>query len=364
MENIKTLYKISNTNKVQVWRGWTEGNKVVVEHGNLDGKQRTDSYEAIGKNIGKSNETAPEQQALLELEAKYVDKVDNKHYRYSIEEAKVVKEDCTQPMHLVNYKDHSHKVKFPCYVQPKCNGSRVTFKNFKTYNKKGREEECKVQSMYNYIHRLNLNFDAEVYCHGMSLQDIRSAWTKPNENSDKLKFYVFDVPEKNEPFKERVEMLLDILDLTTLLGGDKIVVLTPTVVHSQEALDTYYEKQLKEGYEGIIIRNVDGIYEFGKRSNDVFKRKPRYDTEAKVFEVTKDKKGEGVLKARLSDAFNNVEVKGKMKGTHEERLYENQLQYLDQWVTLSYEELSNKGIPTKPVFHEPRKCDDKGEPLE
>ena len=364
MNSAKTLYKISNKNKVQVWKCWVEDNSVVSEHGTEGGKLSQSSYSVSGKNIGKANETTPQEQAVVELMAKYTDKIKNKHYRYTVEEAQAFKDDCKTPMRLVNYKDHSHKVKFPCYVQYKFNGSRVEVMEETVYNKKGVVEKCKVEHLQTSINKLGLDFDSEVYAHGMSLQEIRSAWTKPNENSHKLKFVIFDVPKKGLTFKERIEDLLDLSDCIMLLGLENIQVCLPKLVHDQEELDEYYKQALSEGYEGIVITNTDCMYEAGTTSNDKFKRKPRYDTEAKVFEVNIDKLGEGVLKAKLSDKFNNVVVKGKMKGTHEERLYENQLQYIGQWVTLSYEELSNDGVPTKPVFHEKRKCDDTGEPLE
>ena len=364
MDTSKTLYKVNNKGTIQTWKGWVEDSFVVVEYGALDGKLRQDTYEALSKNIGKANMTTPQEQAIVEVAAKYIDKVDNKHYRYTIEEAKAFKEDCKTPMRLVNYKDFSHKVVFPCYAQYKFNGSRVEVMDRVVHNKKGVVETCKVKHLQESINSLGLDFDSEVYAHGLALQDIRSAWTKPNENSHKLKFVIFDKPKAGLTFKERIEDLYDLVDCITILGLDNIQVCLPKLIWDQEELDDYYEQALAEDYEGIVIRNQDGMYEFGTTSHDVFKRKPRYDTEAKVLKVTIDKLGHGVLHTVLSDAFNNVKVKGKMKGSHEERLYENQLQYVGQWITLEYEELSNKGIPTKPSFQEPRKCDDTGEPLE
>ena len=51
-------------------------------------------------------------------------------------------------------------------------------------------------------------------------------------------------------------------------------------------------------------------------------------------------------------------------GKRYERDYETMTSLIGKWITFSYEELSEKGIPTKQVGEEERKCDDQGRPLE
>jgi hypothetical protein len=53
-----------------------------------------------------------------------------------------------------------------------------------------------------------------------------------------------------------------------------------------------------------------------------------------------------------------------MKGDHASRMYEVQEQFIGQWVTFDYEELSIDGCPTKGVVRETRLCDTAGNPLE
>ena len=69
---MRTLYSKDNKGDLRVWSIYTEGSEVVVKYGKLGGKITEKRYTAEGKSIGKSNETTPEQQAILEAEAKYV----------------------------------------------------------------------------------------------------------------------------------------------------------------------------------------------------------------------------------------------------------------------------------------------------
>ena len=53
-----------------------------------------------------------------------------------------------------------------------------------------------------------------------------------------------------------------------------------------------------------------------------------------------------------------------MKGDHASRMHEIQEQFIGKWVTFKFEELSEKGVPTKPVVEETRLCDTSGSPVQ
>lgn len=61
----------------------------------------------MGKNIGKLNETSPEEQAILEANAKIVKKLDEGYFK-SIEEAN--NGDVILPMLAKDFKIEEHKV--------------------------------------------------------------------------------------------------------------------------------------------------------------------------------------------------------------------------------------------------------------
>jgi len=402
------IYKIDNKDKVRVWKAWEEGSKVFVEHGVLDVKLQQSVYTAEAKNIGKVTETTPEQQAVIEVTALYEDQITNQHYRRSVEEAQEVKDANLIPRKILNYKDGWKKLPDRCITSVKLNGSRACIINGQLYSKIGRPEEVTHKLISEGIKLANANgfgdLDCEVYAHGLSLQRIRSAWLKPvktskevcevtnkrfnlkgsarikcvteaikrlgydpNQDAQKLKLYVFDIPAKDETgYRGRLE---EVERFKTLVQTYPIL---QNVFEFCEYFDTMSHEERVEklkdvhsqGYEGLVHYDPEGVYEFGKRSSNTQKAKLRLDSEALVIDVTKDKSGQGVLLLKANDSMDNVEFKAKMKGEAESRSYEKQSQYIGKWVNYQYEELSDKGVPTKPVVICERLCDDSGRPLE
>lgn len=364
-----TLYKIASNGSVQIWKGWVSGSEVTVEYGKLDGKQIQSTFVAQPTNVGRSNERNSVQQAVFELDALYKAQVDNKHYRPTLEEAHA-RNNTLIPMKLQNYKDHSTKIKLPCWVQRKFNGSRRTYYNGEFLSKIGRVEVNKIEVLGNELKLLGLDCDGEVYCHGMSLQQIRSASLKTNENTKKLKLVIFDVPNEHLTFEERIESLKMIKLQISDLGLKHLEVELPILINNSEELEEFFNNTIADGYEGIVLRNQGSLFESGKRSYDTQKWKPRYDNEAFCYDVEICKNGDGKLKLRACNELDNVEFTAMMKvsrrdGKSYPRDYQSMVsECKDQWITFSYEELSDKGVPTKPVAECLRKCDLNGSPVE
>lgn len=105
----------------------------------------------------------------------------------------------------------------------------------------------------------------------MSLQSIRSAYLTPKEDTLSLEYWVYDVPVAGIPFEER-RKLLDKRNMIVFEKGLSFVkVVLGVLVESEECGDVPYNKHLLDGYEGSVYRNVDGLYDFGKRSSNMIK---------------------------------------------------------------------------------------------
>lgn len=121
------LYKLTSSNKVQIWTIYTVKNKIIIVQGQQDGKKQR--YEEIikkGKNIGRANETTAIQQAEAEAKAKWEHK-HNKDYHINIKDCKkkvkIANKGGYLPMLAQDFKKHSDRhLKYPCYVQPKLDG--------------------------------------------------------------------------------------------------------------------------------------------------------------------------------------------------------------------------------------------------
>ena len=69
------LYKYTTLGQVQSWQIFTSGNTYWTEEG-INELTKSDPTVCVGKNIGKTNETSPEEQAKLEAQAKWQKKID------------------------------------------------------------------------------------------------------------------------------------------------------------------------------------------------------------------------------------------------------------------------------------------------
>lgn len=411
MNEALKLYRVSSTGKMLVWSCWSEGKDVVSASGELEGKLTPHRYTAEAKNVGRANETTAEEQAQIEVITSYTHQKDNKHYRYSQEEAVVVHENNRIPRKLHNYKKFEHKLPEACYSLVKYDGSRACVVEGSLYSKIGRKEEIKVAHLRRAVEEMDTyglaNFDAEVYAHGLSLQRIRSAWLKPvktdkeiikmandrmkkkgndlkcgdlgaavavlgyNPNDDalKLRFYIFDIPVLGVPFKERRATLRKVFPSMDTLAPDCFKLATAYLTGSSKGRLSLRNDVVLAKYEGLVHISPEDMYSFDEKVYTALKDKPRYDAEALVTGVVKDKAGNGTLILKAADVLDNVEFKCVMKvdrrdGKSYPKDYESMIALVGSWITFSYEDLSDSGKPTKPVGELVRVCNAAGEPLE
>lgn len=354
-QNNPTLYGKDSKGNIKEWSVYTDGATVTVAHGRLGGKITTKSYEAEAKNVGRSNETTPAEQAESEALAKWTKQLKRGYY-HTIEEAKA--HEPFTPMKCQDYKDFSHKVKFPGYAQYKLNGLRSMINDDgECLSKAG--EVYKLPEHWKRIPEFiqedfGYPLDGEVFAGlgVMSLQVINGAWKKYKPGiTEQLGYYVYDIPVPDLPFKKRVEFLKDLVEMIANAGlEDLIHVVHSEYIENQEQLDAFYAKALADKAEGIVYRNEDGMYEFGKRSYDVIKRKPRGTMEVKVTDMVVDKNGDGVLTGiTKDDKIVEFLMRKDSHPTINYRKAENAIKLIGQFVEIEYEELSDAGVPTKPV---------------
>lgn len=356
MIEVTNLYGKDSKGSLRVWYGYADGSDVVVQHGKLGGKLTEKRYTAEPKNVGKANATTPEQQAVLEVEAKVTKQLKSGYFR-TIEEAEAFVE--FTPMKAHNHNKYAAKIEYPCYMQPKLDGFRLMIdKDGQAWSKQG--EPLELPSHWVGVKEFAIacgGLDGEVYAGliadgGLSLQAIRSAFLTPDEvNTPKLKYFVYDIPDANGlKYYERLNKLAD-----NMYDAPASVVVVQTVsVSSEEIADEYHNEWTSQKYEGSICRNMDTVYEFGKRSYGLIKRKDAQDAECKVLSVRIDKNGDGVLQCEClnGDQAGNI-VDFLMRKDADEsinyRKYENAITLIGKTVMYKYEDLSDDNIPLKPI---------------
>lgn len=349
-----TLYAKDKSGGLKVWSVSTDGASVYVQHGKLGGKQQVKETVCEAKNVGRSNETTPEAQAEIEALAKWV-KQTKKGYFATQEEALAYVSK--KPMKAHDYKDYKDRVKYPCYIQAKLNGLRALSEDGNGIQSKSGEAYKQPKHWEKHLDTILESFgcvDGEVFEKyakqgGLSLQKINSAFKKPNEDTHRLKYWIYDVPS-DLPFSERVKRLECLSGFIKEYGLSTMQVVETKLVHSEEEGDEFYNYVLWLGAEGVVYRNLDGTYEYDYRSYNLIKRKPRPDAEARVLSVEKDKNNWGILTCELK---NGVQFKVQMRvdshPTINYREYDNAVTLIGGFIKFEYEEFSDSGVPTKQV---------------
>src|SRR5574344_326165 len=168
-----TLYT-KQSDKLRVWRCYTDGDEVVVEHGQLGGKLTQKRYTAEPTNKGRSNFRDSVAQALFEVQAKI--ELQLKRGYYLTQEEAMNHVDFT-PMKCLDYKDQAKKVKYPCYISAKLDGFRMMVdSNGQAWSKQG--EPLEFPAHWQGLKELlsKIGEEGEVFSEGMSLQSISSAY--------------------------------------------------------------------------------------------------------------------------------------------------------------------------------------------
>jgi DNA ligase 1 len=344
--NFDTLYNTSlATGKTKVWSVYAQGNRVIVNHGQLDGKMVEHEEICEGKNIGKKNETTPEQQAILVAKSSWDKKVKS---GYSPEQSAAAETYFPMLANELNDK----LVKYPCYVQPKLDGIRCLI-----YEKDGKIHfQSRNHSMFqDFPHLKNditailsrnpgLILDGELYNHDLTFQQITSIVRKKDHpDLSKIEYHLYDLYIPDKTYQERYEMIRRF----TIPGKNVIPVATHTVNNRKE-LEAKHTEYVQDNYEGLMVRIPSGLYRQQIRSKDLLKYKHFKDAEFKVIGVHEGNGGIAV--------FNCITSNGRtfgvnMKCTKEEKqnYLTNFEEYNGKMLTVRYQEMTDDGVPRFPV---------------
>jgi DNA ligase-1 len=360
----QTLYKSTKSEALQQWSISTEGATFTCVFGRVDGKLQSQTTTCEGKNIGRANETTPEQQAILEAEALVTKKLKS-GYSTSI----TCDSEVQLPMKVKSYQDQISNVKFPCISTPKLDGVNAIVRRANgalTWYSRGGEIYPDIPHLTQSVHKAmdvlySNELNGELYIHGEYLQDIQSAVKKPKDLSQQLTFAIFDIADSTEPYSERRNLLRSAKANHVGLIGVSFIVGVVCLDHTN--IENHYKESIRGGYEGTVIKNLDGLYQHNVRSSEQFKYKKAQSAEFLIAGFELDKRSHPVFHL-FADSTQSKVFKAKPKGTHEFLSSIDPQTYIGQWATLEYETLSKDSIPLKPIFIGLRKCDSNGTPLE
>ncbi|NBU04396.1 MAG: hypothetical protein EBT60_08895, partial [Bacteroidetes bacterium] len=184
-----------------------------------------------GKNIGRSNETTPEQQAIQEINSTFKTNKDKGYYEIGETNDK----SFVLPMLAYPLGDKIHTIEFPLTVQPKFDGIRCLTDGENMWSRRGKQFDNKIVAHLNSVACNDFIVDGELILpEGYPLQDTVSAAKKFRDNlSPKLLYRIYDIVAPDLCYTERYEICKKIVEDT----NNPQVILAPShVVETQEEI--------------------------------------------------------------------------------------------------------------------------------
>jgi DNA ligase-1 len=353
---LNTLYKRAVNGKINEWTVETLDNCFRTISGYTDGVKTTSEWTCCaGKNIGKKNETTPEQQALAEAKAMWTKKLELGSYE-SIDDIDTPK--FFNPMLAHKFEDHKDKIEYPVYSQPKLDGIRCIVRADGMWSRNGKKI-ISAPHIYEAMKPLfesnpDLIFDGELYADKFAndFNAICSLVKKTKPTNDDLKkskesiqYHIYDLPSCNGTFIKR---LSELTNLESNLPSCCEVVATNFVKNESE-IDEWYSDYVNQGYEGQMIR-LDKEYE-SKRSKSLLKHKSFIDEEYTILDVVE---GEGnktgmvgsfVFKSKTGHIFNSSP---KFNWEECKAMWNNKNELIGKSATVKYFNLTPDGVPRFP----------------
>jgi len=260
------------------------------------------------------------------------------------------------------------RVRYPCLVQKKLDGVRTIAlvepqENSVTYYSRNGKQfmnfNCFDKELLQLSYKEPKMFDGEVIgprgddFRGIMQQCRRKYDVEPNG----LNFNVFDWMPIHH-FTRQVATLLqrDRTDCLVELSEkrdiqQRVFVIEGQLCNNEEELMAYYDQCVNEGYEGVIIKDLDGEYEF-KRSVSWIKMKPNETVDLKVIEIQEGRgKYEGLLGAFIVEREGvKINVGSGLKDDERLPLEDANKMYVGKIIEVKYDSVTPDGSLRFPRF--------------
>lgn len=204
----------------------------------------------------------------------------------------------------------------------------------------------------------NWALDGEIYLPGYSVNEINHFVKDPNDIHNKLlQFWCYDIaiPEMVQHKRDRIR--LDIKPFTIFdskdkhLNNKKQLVILPTY-HICNDTDAYAwrDKFIDLGFEGLILRNPDVDYQYGRRRVGYMEKfKTKTDGKFEIVDIQPERKRNlPIITCRNDINDSTFETRFSMPHDKQEYILNHKEDYIGKFVFISYGERS--GVEKVP-FH-------------
>jgi len=344
---MQILYKKDTKGKIRYLKISVEGSELVQASGIVGTESPVEHRKTCkAKNVGRSNVTTPQEQAISEMNSKIADKL-TEGYCLTLEDLE--KDNTILPMLAKDYHSECKKIDWSnAYIQPKLDGMRcLAHIKSGTVTLISRDGKL-IENMQHIMNDLSsikeyIILDGELYAHGLTFQENMKLIKKLRENTSELiKFHVYDIITDSafhlRTFRKYLKGLKTCCEVSTYK------------INSEEELKEFHSLNISGGYEGSIIRWGDNGYKINGRSSNLLKYKDFKDIALSIVDIIPSEQ-------RPSWGQPIFEINGKkfssgMKYSHEEReeFLTNKQNYINKTAELRFFEYTDDGIPRFPVM--------------
>jgi len=245
---------------------------------------------------------------------------------------------------------HWDKLQYPCWATAKLDGLRGIYRNGKMYTRNGKR-------IYGVDHILNelarfpyRNVDGELLIPGSDFNESSGKLRSFSVTPDAV-YYIIDLPKDRSTFYNR---LLRIKGMSAANG----VLRMPATQRCTCATDIRqaYNKALKLGYEGLVIKPYNYQYE-AKRSYSWMKMKPECTLDLRIINIEEGVgKFQGMLGAIVVQ-YNGKEVRVGTGFNNRLRqlIWTDPAQFIGATAEIGYMEQTHTGSLRFPVFKRMRR---------
>ena len=361
-KSFPSLYSLNTNGSIQRWTISVDGYTIAKEYGQIGGKFQSVSDEVkSGKNVGKTNETSREEQAIAEATAQWEKKLKSGYVRSENDAHKnKVDEEFgdggIEPMLAHKWRDHSSKILYPAFIQPKLDGIRCLAMLRKGKCTLWSRTRKPINSMPHIIEEIERQFkgrddvvlDGELYNHSYKdkFEEIVSLVRPdaPKAGHGVVQYHIYDMTAQLWTFKQRSDYLSE------RITPNKILVLVKTIKVEEDEVTDHFTDFRKAGYEGAMIRNAKSLYE-NKRSYGLQKIKEFDDAE---FEIIGVEAGRGrmsecaifVCKTKKGNEF-NCKMEGSLDAL--KVFLQKPKSVIGKALTVRYQGMTSGDVPRFPI---------------
>jgi len=302
-----------------------------------------------------------------------------------------------KPMLAPNQEVNLDEINYPLLASFKLDGIRIIFYKGQIFTRSlkqlpNKQLRKKFEPIRKYSEDNNLILDGEIYSHELNFQEIIS-FCMTQDFTDKksikkhgkiltipdhLKFYCFDCIENdnlNTNFKDREEFAR----LSMFRFPDIAFPVEQFNVDEPEEVKNHFNKALENGYEGLILKDSNGKYKYGRctlKEGLIYKikffrtfdatiisvvqaTKVNPNAEKKINElgrsVTSKKKDDRILinKASaffISYKFTPLKVVLAMTDEEKEIIWRDKENYIGRMIEYKGMKIGAKDVPRHPTF--------------